>query len=77
MARIQINDIPEARKILREELKSISGGALNAFLVLTGETQGEIKGLTQARFGFISNMLIATSHEVVSPRDTHSGLPTG
>lgn len=51
--------------------------ALNSYLRVTGETQGEIRGgVTQAGredtievFGF--------SHEVVSPRDAASGLPTG
>ena len=51
--------------------------ALNSYLSLTGETQGVIVGsVTQAgREGTI--MTIATSHEVISPRDAASGLPTG
>lgn len=51
--------------------------ALNAYLTLTGQRQGEIKGsVTQkGREGRI--MIIAVSHEIVSPRDAASGLPTG
>ncbi|MBK8253332.1 MAG: type VI secretion system tube protein Hcp [Polyangiaceae bacterium] len=51
--------------------------ALNAYLKLKGQKQGEIKGsVTQkGREGKI--MVIAVSHEVVSPRDAASGLPTG
>ncbi len=51
--------------------------ALNAYLKLKGQKQGEIKGsVTQkGREGKI--MVIAASHEVVSPRDLASGLPTG
>lgn len=51
--------------------------ALNAYLTLTGETQGEIKGsVTQA--GREDNMEVyGWSHEVLSPRDAASGLPTG
>jgi type VI secretion system secreted protein Hcp len=51
--------------------------ALNAFLKLKGQKQGDIKGsVTQkGREGKI--MVIAVSHEIVSPRDTASGLPTG
>ena len=51
--------------------------ALNAYLTLTGETQGEIKGsVTQANRAD-SIMVISTNHEVISPRDAASGLPTG
>ena len=51
--------------------------ALNAYLNLKGQKQGEIKGsVTQkGRDGKI--MVIAVSHEIVSPRDPASGLPTG
>jgi len=51
--------------------------ALNAYLKLKGQKQGEIKGsVTQkGREGKIA--VIAVSHEVVSPRDAASGLPTG
>src|SRR3954469_24423395 len=51
--------------------------ALNAYLKLKGQKQGELKGsVTQkGREGKI--MVIAVSHEIVSPRDPASGLPTG
>jgi type VI secretion system secreted protein Hcp len=51
--------------------------ALNAFLKLKGEKQGDIKGsVTQkGREGKI--MVIAANHEVVTPRDIVSGLPVG
>jgi type VI secretion system secreted protein Hcp len=51
--------------------------ALNAYLKLKGQKAGEIKGsVTQkGREGKI--MVIAVSHEIVSPRDAASGLPTG
>lgn len=51
--------------------------ALNAYLRLTGETQGEIKGSVTQAGREESIMVIGTSHEVVSPRDAASGLPTG
>lgn len=51
--------------------------ALNAYLKLKGQIQGEIKGsVTQkGREGKI--MVIAVSHEIVSPRDSASGQATG
>jgi type VI secretion system secreted protein Hcp len=51
--------------------------ALNAYLTLKGEKQGDIKGsVTQkGREGKI--MVIAVEHEIISPRDPASGLPTG
>ena len=51
--------------------------ALNAYLKLKGQKTGEIKGsVTQkGREGKI--MVIAVSHEILSPRDPASGLPTG
>ena len=51
--------------------------ALNAFLRLKGQKQGEIKGsVTQkGREGRI--MVNAAIHEIVSPRDPVSGLPAG
>ena len=51
--------------------------ALNAYLKLKGETQGDIKGsVTQAgREDMIS--VIAFEHQITSPRDAASGLPTG
>lgn len=51
--------------------------ALNAYLKLKGQKQGDIKGsVTQkGREGKI--MVIAVSHEIVSPRDPASGQATG
>ena len=51
--------------------------ALNAYLKLTGDTQGEIKGSVTQSGREDTIMVIATQHEVVSPRDAASGLPTG
>ncbi|HRI72387.1 MAG TPA: Hcp family type VI secretion system effector [Polyangium sp.] len=51
--------------------------ALNAYLTLTGQKQGKINGsVTQAK-RVDSIMVIAVSHEIISPRDPASGLPTG
>lgn len=51
--------------------------ALNAYLQLTGQKQGDIKGsVTQkGREGKI--MVIAVNHDIVSPRDAATVLPTG
>ena len=51
--------------------------ALNAYLKLKGQKQGDVRGsVTQkGREGTI--MVIAVSHSIVSPRDPQSGLPTG
>lgn len=51
--------------------------ALNAYLKLKGQKQGQINGsVTQkGRENWI--MVIAINHEIVSPRDAASGLPTG
>lgn len=51
--------------------------ALNAYLKMKGAKQGEIKGSVsqKGREGKIA--VIAVSHEIVSPRDAASGLPTG
>jgi type VI secretion system secreted protein Hcp len=51
--------------------------ALNAYLRLKGEKTGEVKGSVTQKGRENSMMIIATSHEVVSPRDAASGLPTG
>src|SRR5947209_16426326 len=51
--------------------------SLNAYLTLTGQKQGQIKGsITQkGREGSIA--VYAINHEILSPRDVASGLPTG
>ncbi len=51
--------------------------ALNAYLKLKGQKQGEIKGSVTQKGRENKIMVIAVSHEIVSPRDPASGLPTG
>jgi type VI secretion system secreted protein Hcp len=51
--------------------------ALNAYLKLKGQKQGEIKGSVTQKGRENKIMVIAVSHEIVSPRDQASGLPTG
>lgn len=51
--------------------------ALNAYLTLKGQKQGDIKGSVTQKGREESIMVIGFSHEVVSPRDAASGLPTG
>ena len=51
--------------------------ALNAYLRVTGEIQGEIKGSVTTAGREDSMEVIGFSHEVISPRDAASGLPTG
>lgn len=50
---------------------------LNACLKLKGQKTGEVKGsgIQTGREGLI--MVIAAGHQIVSPRDAASGLPTG
>jgi type VI secretion system secreted protein Hcp len=51
--------------------------AMNAYLHLKGQKTGEIKGscTLKGREGKI--VVIASHHEIASPRDAASGLPTG
>ncbi|GAA4752049.1 Hcp family type VI secretion system effector [Flavisolibacter ginsenosidimutans] len=51
--------------------------SLNAYLTVTGQKQGQIKGgVTQkGREGSVA--VYAVDHEIISPRDASSGLPTG
>jgi type VI secretion system secreted protein Hcp len=51
--------------------------ALNSYLRLKGDTQGDILGSVTQAGREDSIMIIGYSHEVVSPRDAASGLPTG
>ncbi len=51
--------------------------ALNAYLNLKGQKQGDIKGSVTQKGRENKIMVIAVSHEVLSPRDSASGLPTG
>ena len=58
-------------------LPAEADAALNAYLTVKGQKQGQIKGgvTKKAQEGKIQ--VIAVSHEIVSPRDSASGLPTG
>src|SRR5438132_5709614 len=51
--------------------------AFNAFLKLKGKKQGQIKGSATERGREDSVVVIAVTHEVSSPRDPASGLPSG
>ncbi|MBE0537234.1 MAG: Hcp family type VI secretion system effector [Phycisphaerae bacterium] len=51
--------------------------ALNAFLRVAGEHQGDIRGSVTLAGREDSIMVIATSHEVFAARDPASGLTTG
>lgn len=51
--------------------------AQSAFLSVTGQRQGKIKGPVTLPGRKDMIQVIAGNHEVVSPRDTASGLPTG
>ena len=51
--------------------------ALNAYLRLNGQKQGQIKGSVLQKTREDSIMVIAVSHSILSPRDAASGLPTG
>lgn len=51
--------------------------ALNAYLKLKGQKQGDVKGSVTQKGRENKIMVIAVSHEVVSPRDMASGLPSG
>ncbi len=51
--------------------------ALNAYLRLKGEQQGEIKGSVTQKGREGSIKVIGASHTIESPRDASSGLPTG
>ncbi len=51
--------------------------ALNGTMRLTSEVQGEIKGSVKQAGREDSIMVIGYSHEIDSPRDATSGLPTG
>ncbi len=51
--------------------------ALNAYLKLKGQIQGNIKGSVTQAGREDSIMVIGFSHEVISPRDAASGMATG
>src|SRR6266404_1793228 len=58
-------------------LEGVLTMALNAYLKLKGQKSGEIKGSVTQKGREGSIMVIAVSHDVISPRDAASGLPTG
>jgi type VI secretion system secreted protein Hcp len=51
--------------------------ALNAYLSLTGQKQGQIKGSVTAKGKEDKIMVIAFSHDLIVPRDQATGLPSG
>ncbi|MCC7537975.1 MAG: type VI secretion system tube protein Hcp [Deltaproteobacteria bacterium] len=51
--------------------------ALNAYLYMKGQRQGQIKGSVTQKGREDSIMVIASSEKILSPRDPQSGLPTG
>src|SRR4029079_5473759 len=51
--------------------------ALNAYLRLKGQKQGDIKGSVIQKTREDTIMVIAVSPSIISPRDAASGLPTG
>jgi type VI secretion system secreted protein Hcp len=51
--------------------------ALNAYLKIKAETQGDIKGSVTQKGREDSIMVIAVNHEIISPRDEATGGPTG
>ena len=51
--------------------------ALNAYLKMKGQKSGEVKGSVTQKGREDSIMVHAYSHEIVTPRDAASGLPTG
>jgi type VI secretion system secreted protein Hcp len=51
--------------------------ALNAYLSLTGQKQGLIKGSVTQKSRENMIEVIGSGHSVISPRDAASGLPTG
>jgi type VI secretion system secreted protein Hcp len=51
--------------------------ALNAYLSLKGQKQGNINGSVTQKGRENKIAVIAVSHEIISPRDAASGLPTG
>jgi type VI secretion system secreted protein Hcp len=57
-------------------LNTFGFGALNAYMRLTGQSQGEIRGSVTLAGREDSILIIAYGHDVVSPRDAASGLLT-
>ncbi len=51
--------------------------ALNAYLELVGQKQGDLHGSVTQKGRETKIMVLAIAHEITSPRDPASGLPTG
>jgi type VI secretion system secreted protein Hcp len=51
--------------------------ALNAYLSIKGQTSGQVNGSVTQKGRENKIMVIAVNHDVISPRDPASGLPTG
>ena len=51
--------------------------ALNAYLKIKGQKSGQVKGSVTQKGREDTIMVHAYTHEVVTPRDAASGLPTG
>ena len=77
MKRLHRGSIHLLSALLLVLLPAPSWAALNAYLSLSGETQGQIEGssVQAGREGMME--IYGFSHEVISPRDAASGLPTG
>lgn len=52
-------------------------GAGMIHIAVTGQTQGAIAGSCTAKGRLGTSVVVGVSHEIVSPRDAASGLPTG
>lgn len=61
----------------KKDRKKKNRGTVRAYLKLTGATQGVIKGSVTRSRHVDKIEVYGWSHEVVSPRDAASGLPTG
>ena len=51
--------------------------ALNAYLRMKGQKSGDVKGSVTQKGREGSIAVVAVSHEILSPRDPASGMPTG
>ncbi len=51
--------------------------ALNAYLTLKGKLQGDIKGSSTIKGREGKIVVIAANHEVLSPKDSTTGFPSG
>jgi type VI secretion system secreted protein Hcp len=54
-----------------------AGAALNAYMKLSGQKQGAIRGDVTQKGREGSILGVEFRHEIISPRDAASGLPTG